>query len=257
MASVGRGGLGVSIAYDAPVTSLVLARAGRTLLLGVAATSLAWLIALPLGAWMAARPDSLPDRCGRTGVAVMLALPEPVLALGLMTLAAQTGILPAGGMRSARLEATASGAAVWADVARHLALPTIVLTLGLLPALVRHVRSSLSGVLQAPFVLAARARGVPPRRLLLRGALRVAAAPLISLGGLSMASLLSASLLVEVITGWPGLGPLLVEATRSRDVPLVAGVTVCSVVLLTAATTLADVALRVVDPRIRVPAGER
>jgi peptide/nickel transport system permease protein len=71
----------------------------------------------------------------------------------------------------------------------------------------------------------------------------------------AVASLISASLVVEVVTGWPGLGPLLVEATRSRDVPVVLGVTLCSVVMLTAGTALADVAARLADPRTRPSRG--
>src|SRR5207245_9471962 len=97
-------------------------------------------------------------------------------------------------------------------VACHLFRPASALILLNLPVLVRHVRASLIEVLAAPFIQAARARGVPWRRLLFRDALRAAANPLLSLLGLSIAGLLSTSLVVEALLSLPGLGPLLIEA---------------------------------------------
>jgi len=250
-ASVARGDLGVSVEYETPVAPLVWARAGRTLLLGGAATGLAWLVAIPLGVWMAAQAGTWFDRAGRGALSAAVSVPEPVLALGLMLLAVRTGWAPAGGMHDARGGASSA----WVggvDVVRHMVLPVAVLVAGLLPPLTRHVRASVAAALQSSFITAARARGVPRRRLLFRSALRVAATPLVSLAGLSLANLLSASLLVEVITGWPGLGPLMVEATRSRDIPVVAGITLCSTAFLVLGRLAADLALPLCDPRIRL-----
>jgi len=117
--------------------------------------------------------------------------------------------------------------------------------------LVRHVRASLIDVLGAPFIQAARARGVPGRRLLFRDGLRAAANPLLSLLGLSIAALLSASLVVEAIMSWPGLGPLLLEAIAARDLYLVIGAVMCSTLLLLAGNFLADALLYLADPRLR------
>jgi peptide/nickel transport system permease protein len=251
--SMARGDLGVSVEYDAPVGPLVALRACRTLLLGLVATSLAWLVAVPAGIWMAARTGSVVDRAWRALFAVLLTLPEPLLAIAFVMVAARTGLVPSGGMLSSR---SAPGSA-WtdaADVARHVVLPAVVLALGSMPVIARHVRSSVAAVLGAPFITAARARGVPAGRLLFRSALRAAASPLLSLLGLSVGSLLSASLIVEVVTGWPGLGPLLVDATRSRDVPVVAAVTLCSTLLLGVGGGMADLATHVADPRTRAAA---
>ena len=110
---------------------------------------------------------------------------------------------------------------------------------------------SLVDVLAAPFIQAARARGVPPGRLLYRDALRAAANPLISLLGLSIAGLLSTSLVVEALMGWPGLGPLMLEAIAARDLYLVIGAVMCSTLLLLAGNLLADGLLYLADPRIR------
>ncbi len=125
------------------------------------------------------------------------------------------------------------------------------LALTTLPTIARHVQSSVDEVLGSPFLGAVRAQGVPQRRLLYRYALPVAANPLISLFGLSIAGLLSTSLLIEVIMGWPGIGPLLLEAILSRDVYVVIGSVLVSTVLLLAGNLLADLLLFAADPRIR------
>jgi peptide/nickel transport system permease protein len=105
--------------------------------------------------------------------------------------------------------------------------------------------------LQRPHVQAARSLGIPYFRILFRHALPAAAAPLISLAGLSVASLLSTSLLIEVVMNWPGLGPLLLEAIQARDVYVVIGAVMFSALFLVGGMLLADFLLFLVDPRIR------
>jgi peptide/nickel transport system permease protein len=137
------------------------------------------------------------------------------------------------------------------DLVSHLVIPVAVLALGMLPVLVRHVRSSMSEVLSAPFIRAARAHGIPRHWVLLRYALPVAANPLISLLGFSLAGLLSGSMLVEIVVGWPGIGPLLLEAILARDVYVVISAVVLSSVLVIFGDLVADLLLYAVDPRIR------
>jgi peptide/nickel transport system permease protein len=181
---------------------------------------------------------------------LLLAVPDVVAALALMLVALRTGWLPLGGMVSLGHE-TMGPAARAADLLAHLALPALALTLGALPTLLRHVRASMEAALAEPFVRAARAHGIPERQVLLRHALPAAANPLVSLFGLSVASLLSMSLLVEVVMGWPGLGPLLLEAILARDFHLVLAAVLASTLFLLAGNLLADLLLAAVDPRIR------
>ena len=122
----------------------------------------------------------------------------------------------------------------------------------MMPALIRHIRAAMIEALESPFVRAARGHGVPRVRILFRYALPVAANPLISLAGLSVATLLSASLLVEMILSWPGLGALMVEAILARDVYVVIGVVMLSSMFLIAGNLFADLLLFASDPRIRV-----
>ena len=104
----------------------------------------------------------------------------------------------------------------------------------------------------APFIQGTKARGVPPGRLLFRDALRAASNPLVSLLGLSIAGLLSTSLVIEALMSWPGLGPLLLDAIAARDLYLVIGAVMCSTVLLLAGNFVADALLYWTDPRLRV-----
>jgi peptide/nickel transport system permease protein len=252
--SVRRGELGYSFAYNSPVASLLWPRARNTLLLTVPATAMAWLIAVPLGAWCASQRGRWGDRLCGVATTALLIVPELLLGLGLLLFAVRTGYFPVGGMTALQFAELGRWAAV-KDLAVHLVLPASALILVTLPTLVRHVRASLIDVLGTPFIQAARARGVPPRRLLFRDALRVAANPLLSLLGLSIAGLLSASLVIEALMGWPGLGPLLLEAIAARDFHLVIGAVMCSTVLLLAGNLLADALLYLADPRMRTVQG--
>ena len=252
--SIARGELGFSKRYQAPVAPILLRRARNTLYLTLTATVLAWLIAVPTGVWVAASRRRWVQTLFTSSTSALLATPDIMMALLLLLLAVKTGLFPSGGMTSMDFE-DLSAAGRLVDLAHHLALPAAAITLGTLPSLVRQIHASLAEVLGAPFLQAARARGVPPRRLLYLHALAVAANPLISLLGLSVASLLSASLLVEVILGWPGLGPLLLESILNRDVDLVTSAVLLSTLLLIVGNSLADLLLYSLDPRIRVKQG--
>ena len=252
--SVLRGELGFSFAYNTPAAPLLRVRARNTLVLTGSATLLAWATAIPIGVWAAARKGRVVDQLTTASATALLAVPDLLLALGLLLLAVRTGWFPTGGMVSLGFEALGFGAKV-KDAARHLTLPVVTLVVGTLPVLVKHVRAAMIEVLDSAFLRAARGHGIPRRRLLFRYALPAAANPLISLFGFSVGALLSTSLLVEVVMSWPGLGPLLLEAILARDLYLVIGAVMFSTVFLLAGNLLADVLLYANDPRIRT--GER
>jgi peptide/nickel transport system permease protein len=250
LGSLARGELGYSFAYGSAVGPLLWPRLRNTLVLTVTAVAAAWLLAVPLGLWWATRRRAWERRAFAAVTSVLLATPDIVIALALLLVAVRTGWFPAGGMTSLAHEQMSRGARVW-DVASHLVLPAAALVLGILPVLVRHVRASVSEVLASPFVRAARAHGIPEARVLFRHVLPAAANPLVSLFGLSLAGLLSMSLVVEVVMSWPGLGPLLLEAILARDFFLALGLVLVSTVLLLGGNMLADALLLAADPRIR------
>ena len=250
-ASVARGDFGTSLAYSAPVSGLLRERISATLLLTGTATLNAWLLAVPFGIWSATRRGGWVDGLSKVGFAVLLIVPDLLLAIAVLVLAVGTGWFPTGGMSSPDASSM-TAAQRFGDLLRHLALPAAVLTAGLFPVLARHVRASMIEALESPFALATRAHGIASKRRLFRHVLPVAVNPLIGLLGLSFGTLLSASLLIEVVMGWPGLGPLLVSSILSRDIAVVLGVIVLSAGFLISGNLIADLLLYRLDPRIRV-----
>jgi peptide/nickel transport system permease protein len=251
--SVAHGDWGYSFAYNLPVAPLLWRRAKNTLWLTVPATLLAWLLAVPLGVFAAKRRGRWSDRMAEAGTSTILVVPDLLLALVLLIFAARTRAFPAGGMSS--FYSVQSGAiANIQDFLRHLTLPTLTLALGILPVFFRHVRAGMVEALASPSIEAARALGLSPSRILFSHALRLAANPVLSLFGLSIATLLSSSLLVEVVMSWPGLGPMLLEAILGRDLYLVIGAIMFSTLFLMAGNLAADLLLYAVDPRIRTGA---
>lgn len=254
--SVLQGNLGFSFAYNAPVSPLLWVRARNTLVLTATALLFAWGVALPLGVWSAEHRGQVSDRMLAWIVAALLVIPELTLALGVLIFAVRTGWFPVGGMASVSVKGL-----TWLgklrDIAQHMILPASVLVLGALPLLFSHVRSALISVLDAPFLRAAEGHGISRLRLLYRYALPAAANPVISLFGFSVGTLLSASLLVEVVMNWPGLGPFLVEAILARDVYVVIAGVLLSTVFLVVGNLVADLMLFWIDPRIRAGSDPR
>ncbi len=248
--SVANGQWGFSLAYDSPAAPIVWLRARNTLLLTGTATLFAWLIAIPFGIWSAAKPGRGPDLLASGTISTLLAMPDLVLALLLLFVAVRTGYFPGGGVSGLDFPQLHFWAKV-KDLARHLFLPGLCLTAGFLPLLLSHVRASMIEVLELPFIAAARAHGIPLRRLLLRHALPAAANPLISLFGFSVGILLSSSVIVEGVFGWPGLGRLLIDAILQRDLYLVVDAAMLATFFLIFGNLLADLLLYAVDPRIR------
>jgi peptide/nickel transport system permease protein len=203
-----------------------------------------------LGVWTANRRGGILDKTFTLASSLLVSVPELVIAVALLAVVVRWRILPVGGMMSADFE----NLSYWAklqDVMLHLALPAFILVLCETAVIVRHVRASVLEVLGAPYVQAARGFGTSQARLLFRHVLPVAANPAISLLGFSLAGLLSGSLMVEVVCGWPGLGPLILEATLSRDLYVVVGGIMFSAIFMIGGNLVADVLLLALDPRIR------
>jgi peptide/nickel transport system permease protein len=254
--ALAHGDLGFSFAYNTPVAALLWTRARNTLLLAGTATLLVWMLALPLGIWSAETLGRPPDIVLSWATAVLLIIPDLALALGLLTLAVRSGWLPTGGMMSVGFSGFSTAHKI-SDLGAHVVLPVIVLVLSVLPVLLRHVRAAMVEALQAPFLRAAEGHGISRRRLLYRYALPAAAHPLIALFGFSLGTLLSGSLVVEVVMSWPGIGPFLWEAILARDLYVVIGGVLLSTLFLVAGNFAADLLLYWVDPRIRAGAAQK
>jgi peptide/nickel transport system permease protein len=250
LAAVLHGDWGESLAYQVAVWPLLRVRAFNTLLLTVSAMVVSWLMALALGIWVAISPGRALDRIVMFATSSLQGVPDIMISLLLLTWAVRSHLLPAGGMASLDYESFGTLGRM-GDTLRHLLLPLTALVIVALPALLRHVRASMIDALAAQSVRTAQAAGVRSARIVLRHALPLASNPLISLLGLSIAGLLSGSLLIEWIMGWPGLGPLLLEAILARDVYVVIGAVMLSTIFLVLGNLFADMLLVAADPRMR------
>ena len=244
-----RGDLGVSIQYGRPVTGLLLERLPATLLLGGAVLLLNFTLGVWLGVRQAVRKDSREDRWITT--LSLAGYATPPFWLGLV-LAGFVGVrwrlLPSGGMRD---PLGPGGFAATLDVLRHLILPAVTLSVVSIAATIRYQRSAMLEVLRLPYIVTARAKGLPETRVVWGHAWRNALFPVLTLLGLWLPILVSGSAFVESVFAWPGLGSLAIAAVGGRDYPLLmgAGVLVAGVVVL--GTLLSDVAYAVLDPRVR------
>jgi peptide/nickel transport system permease protein len=236
---------GRSMAYDRPVAALIPERAANTAILAFTALLAATMVGIPLGIVSGSRRNGVVPIVIRTVSITLLSMPPLLTSLLLVFLAARTGWLPIGGMGGS---ADVSGGAL-VDLVRHLILPAAALAMPLAAMFERLQSQAMAETIDRPFVLAAIARGVPRSRVVWRGALKAALRPVSSIYGLVIGTLLSGSFVVEMITSWPGLGRLMLDALRARDVYLVAGCAAAGSVFLAAGTLLSDVALALVDPR--------
>jgi peptide/nickel transport system permease protein len=240
---------GRSLLYDTPVATLVKDRAANTAILAAAALAFATIVGLPLGIVTGSRRGLLSQAIRSVSV-VLLSLPSLITSIVLIALAARTGWLPIGDMRSADLAVSGGSAlARTSDLLRHLALPATALALPIAAMFERLQAQAMADVMRQPFVLATLARGVPWSRVVWRDALKAALRPLASVYGLVVGALFSGSFAVEVVTSWPGLGRLLLEALRARDLYLVAGCAAAGSVFLALGTLVSDAALALLDPR--------
>jgi peptide/nickel transport system permease protein len=239
---------GTSLMYGRPVGGLVVERARNTAALALVSLLLATLLGIPAGVVTGSRSGAAVWAVRAASVAA-LSLPPLVMSLLLVFVAARTGWLPTGGMSA---PAAASGwLGAMADLAWHLVVPACAIAIPLAATIERLQSQATAEVMGEVYVRAAAARGVPPGRLVWRHALKPALRPVASVYGLIFGSLLSGSFVVEIVTAWPGLGRLMFDALRSRDVYLVAGCAAAGGAFLAAGALLSDMLLVIVDPRLR------
>ena len=239
---------GESFLYRRPVRPLVLSAAANTALLGIAALLVATALGIALGIFTGSR-RSVATTIVRAASIACISLPPLLTSLLLVFLAARTGWFPLGGMTSTGAVDQSWGSWI-VDVARHLPLPVLALALPIAATFERLQAQSLGETITQPFVTAAVARGVRRRELILRHAWPVSLRPICAVYGLAIGALLSGSFVVEYVTSWPGLGRLMYDALRARDIYLVAGCSAMGAFLLAMGTLAGDLLLAAVDPRV-------
>lgn len=246
-----RGDFGISIAQGRPAGDLLAEAWPATALLVVLSIALSWLGGIVVGAFQANTRRRTLDAWVSTGTVALNAMPGYWLGLALvMVFTYRLRWLPAFG--AAGLDADFLGG--WArlhDRLRHLALPLLTLTLIGLGGAARFSRATMRELREVPFLVAARARGLPERRVVVRHQLRNALVPIVTLLGLSLPALFSGAVFVEAVFAWPGVGQVLVQAVQAREYPVVMAAATISAVLVVAGNLLAEFLVTTVDPRVR------
>jgi len=243
-----RGELGPSFAYRVDAATLLFPRLSATLGLNLFALAITLILAAPAAILAASYPTHILAKFSNHAIQSALAFPEIVVVLVLMAAAIRWEIpLPGGLAIHVPGGDPAAGTPAW----QAILVPSAALIFGAVPVFYRHIRAAVAEAINLPFVAAARQSGIARRAIYGRYIFPAAANPLISLAGVTLGGLLSASLVVETVTGWPGLGPLMLEAVLARDSFVVTGAVLLSAAALLAGNLVADLLLLWLDPRIR------
>ncbi len=233
---LGRGDLGQSFKFQAPVRQIIFERYPATLQLAFLALVVCAAIAIPAGMLAAYRRGHAADRA--VGVFTLFGLAFPNFALGpvlILLFSIELGLLPVSG-RGGPL---------------YYVLPAATLGAALAAILTRMVRGAMLGELSSDYVRTAKAKGLSTRVVLLRHAFPNALIPIITILGLQFGTLLAGTIVTETIFSWPGIGRFTVQAISSRDYPLLQGCILVIAVSYVAVNLLTDL-LYVIDPRVRL-----
>ncbi|MEO8525439.1 MAG: ABC transporter permease [Caldimonas sp.] len=245
------GNLGYSYFFNLPVSALILDRVPATLLLVLSSVLLAFSLGTTLGVLSAKRPNGVLSQF--ITVLSLVGFAAPVFWMGIMLVilfASVWPIMPISGMRA--IDSSGGGIRDVIDVAHHLILPTVTLSLVYLAQYSRLARSSMLDVLGADFIRTARAKGLPERVVLYKHALRNALLPVVTVLGLQFGNVLAGAILVETVFNWPGLGRLAFESVLRRDYPTILGILLFASIVVVVMNLLTDLAYRLIDPRIKV-----
>lgn len=248
---VAHGDLGWSLSRSRPVNVVLEDALPATIGLGALALAIQLLLGVALGTLHVVRPRGALDHALTVGGLVLAAAPAFWLALmAILAFAVAVPLFPPSSAHS--IDASSwSAPARAADALWHAILPASVLGLGSAAIVARFVRSGLLASLGEGFVRAARARGASASRIVLVHALRAAAGPVFTLAGLQLPLLVSGSLVVEVVFGWPGMGRVTYQAVMAQDLPVAMASVLVATILVVLGSLLADVGSAALDPRLR------
>jgi ABC-type dipeptide/oligopeptide/nickel transport system permease component len=232
-----RGDFGESIGYKRPALDLFLRALPNTLYLGATAFALAVIFGLTLGLLSPLKVGGFFDTFGKVFAFMGLAIPGFWLALMfILVFGIFLGILPVSGVGGIR----------------HLIMPATCLALYNTAAFVRLSRSSLLEVLGSDYIKFLRVKGVPEWLVVGRHALRNALIPVISYGGVQLATMLSGSIAIEIVFAWPGVGLLMYQALMQRDYPLVQTPVLMTATMVVMINLIVDILYAYIDPRVRL-----
>jgi peptide/nickel transport system permease protein len=242
------GSFGISAATQEPVSELLSSRVANSAFLVLVASVVAIPLSIALGVWMAMKRDRPVDHIGSTVTLVLAALPEFVIGIGLVILAATTVVqwFPA-------VSLLPPGTQAW-EQPDVVVLPAATLVLAVTPYISRIMRGSMVEVLESEYVTMARLKGLSERTVIWRHAVPNAIVPAIQVSALMMAWMAGGVVVVEYVFSYPGIGAALVGAVANRDLPVVQTVTMLAAGVYVLLNLLADLATILVTPRLRTAA---
>lgn len=243
--------LGFSFRHSMPVLDLILGRLGPTLLLMVTTLVVSVVTGIVLGLLAAARAGSWRDTL--ISILALVSYATPLFWVGLMLIVVfslKLDWLPTSGMET--VAAFHEGWARVVDIARHLILPALTLSLFYMALYVRLMRAAMLEQAGMDYVTTARAKGLSETRITLSHVLRNAVLPVVTMAGVQVGSLLGGSVVVESVFAWPGLGLLAFQSLFARDFNLLLGIFFLSACLVVAVNLVVDVVYARLDPRIHV-----
>jgi len=250
--ALAHGNLGTSFTHGRPVTSLIAERLPATLLLGGTVLLVNFTVGLWLGAAQAVRRGTPTDRWLTALSLAGYAMPSFWLGLMLAWVGAvHWHLFPAAGFENPLLAPDAPWWTRATDVLAHLVLPATTLVIVSIASTMRYQRRAMLEVLPLPYIVVARAKGLPERDVRRRHAWRNALFPVLTLVGLWLPILATGAVFVEAVFAWPGLGSLAAEAIGHRDYPLLMGTALLVSALIILGGLLTDLAYAVLDPRVR------
>jgi len=245
------GDLGYSFEYDRPVTAIIGERLALTFVVSFGAILFTWLVAFPIGVYSATHQYSWGEH-GLTFLGFLgLATPNFLLALVLMFVSFTYFGVSVGGLFSPDLAEAPWGWAKVVDLLEHLWIPVVVIGTAGTAGMIRRLRANLLDELKKQYVVTARAKGVPPGRLLVKYPLRIALNPFISDIGNLLPEVVSGSVIVSIVLSLPTTGPMLLRALRTQDMYLAGSFLMLLAFLTVVGVFVSDLALAALDPRIR------
>lgn len=243
---------GQSFEFNRPVSGLIWERLPLTVVLAVTTLLFTWIVSFPIGIYSAVKQYSLGDYMFTTLGFLGLAIPHFLLALVLMYVGFRYFGQSVGGLFSPEWQNAAWNLGKFVNLLEHLWVPVVVLGTAGTAGLIRILRAQLLDELRKPYVVAARARGLPEWKLLLKYPLRVAVNPFISTVGWLLPTLVSGEVIVAQVLSLPTTGPLLLNSLTSQDMYLGGSLILIVSVLTVIGTLISDILLAWIDPRIRL-----
>ncbi|MEW6887966.1 ABC transporter permease [Trueperella pyogenes] len=243
------GDLGYSFRLNQPVADVIFQRLPKTVLLSLLATTLAVVVAVPLGAIQAVYRNTRIDYA-ITSMA-LLAYATPLFFLGIIFIVVFSQLWPILPPQAPQGFTVAEILSNW----HGLVLPVVTLAIVALAAFTRYVRSTMVDNLSENYIRTAKAKGLSPSRVTIRHALRNSLFPVITLLGMYIPALFSGALVVEQLYNYPGMGLMFWQATQTRDYPILLASTLIVSLATVIGALIADVLYAVADPRVRLSSG--